>query len=117
MWTRLDDELINHRKIFSAGELLGDDGAVKALGFYALMLLWTNKHLTDGVVPFPVVRKFPHVSDPCAVADALTKAGLLEKNGTSYVVHDFAEFGNPSAAKVKATRRHNRARKRKAARR
>ena len=113
MWTRLADELIDHRKIFVAGELLGDDGPVIALGFYALLLLWTNKHLTDGVVPFPVLRKFPHVADPCAVADALTKAGLLEKNGTGYAVHDFADFGNPTAASVKAFRRRDRLRKRK----
>ena len=111
MWTRLDDELIDHRKIFQAGELLGDDGPVKALGFYALVLLWTNKHLTDGVIPYPVLRKFPHVADPCAVADALTTAGLLEKNGVGYVVHDFAEFGNPSASSVKAQRLRDRRRK------
>ena len=106
----MDDQLIDHRKIFAAGETLGRNGPAIALGFYAIGLLWSNKHLTDGHLPFAVVRSFRHAEKPQAVADALVKAGLWEKNGSEYLIHDYDEF-NFSAAKVKAKRRKDRLRK------
>lgn len=112
MWARLDDELIDHRKIFAAGESLGKNGPAIALGFYTIGLLWSNKHLTDGHLPSPVVRSFRHVDKPATVADALVKAGLWERNGSGgYHIHDYEEF-NFSAATVKARRRRDRLRKR-----
>lgn len=111
MWAKLDDELIDHRKIFAAGEALGRNGPAIALGFYTVGLLWSNKHLTDGHLPSPVVRSFRHVAQPDLVADALVKAGLWEKNGSGYQIHDYDEF-NPSATQVKAKRRQDRLRKR-----
>ena len=111
MWTRLDDELIDHRKIYAAGEAIGRNGAAIALGFYAVGLLWANKHLTDGYLPLPVVKSFRHVVHPTAIADALATAGLWEKNGTGYQIHDYADFGNPTAAEVKARRRRDKRRK------
>jgi hypothetical protein len=113
VWARLDDELIDHRKIFAAGEALGKNGPAIALGFYAVGLMWSNKHLTDGYLPLVIVKSFRHVDQPICVADALTKAGLWEKNGNGFVIHDYAEFGNPSASKVKAKRRRDRLRKQK----
>jgi hypothetical protein len=111
MYARLDDELIDHRKIFAAGERLGKNGAAIALGFYTVGLLWSNKHLTDGYLPRAVVHQFPHVSSPAAVADALVSAGLWETNGSGYVIHDYADW-NPSAAAIKRKRRDDRNRKR-----
>jgi hypothetical protein len=111
MYARLDDELIDHRKIFLAGELLGKDGPAVALGFYALGLMWSNRHLSDGHLPLAVIKRFPHVKDPVTVADALVKAGLWEKNGTGFIVHDFADK-NPSAAAIKRKRQRDAQRKR-----
>jgi hypothetical protein len=111
MWTRLDDELIDHMKIFNAGAKLGRNGPAIALGFYAIGLMWSNRHLTDGFLPYEVVRSFRHVSNPASVADALTTAGLWEKNGNGFQIHDFADFGNPTAASIKAKRRRDRLRK------
>lgn len=111
MWARLDDELIDHSKIFVAGEALGKNGPAIALGFYALGLMWSNRHLTDGFLPLAVVRSFRHVDRPTSVADALVKAGLWEKNGGSgYVIHDYSDH-NPKASNVKAKRRRERLRK------
>jgi hypothetical protein len=110
MWARLDDELIDHRKIFIAGEVIGKNGAAIALGFYAVGLMWANKHLTDGHLPFPVVKSFRHVDHPASVADALVKAGLWEKNGNGFLIHDYGDF-NPSAAAVKKKRKADRLRK------
>jgi hypothetical protein len=111
MWARLDDELLDHEKISTAGEVIGGrNGSVIALGFYAQCLMWANRHLSDGHLPSSVVKGFRHGSNPLSIADALVKAGLLEKNGNGFVIHDFTEF-NPSAAKVKAKRRKDKQRK------
>ena len=115
MWSRLDDELIDHAKVFAAGELIGKNGPAIALGLYAVGLMWANKHLTDGFLPTAVVKSFRHVDNPAAVADALVKAGLWDKNGGSgFQIHDFDHF-NLSAAKVKKKRREDRLRKAAAA--
>ena len=113
MWARLDDELLDHQKIFAAGELIGGgrNGSLLALGFYAQCLMWANRHLSDGHLPVGVIRGFRHGSNPLSIADALVKAGLLEKNGSGFVIHDYDEF-NPSAARVKAKRRQDMLRKR-----
>jgi hypothetical protein len=113
MWARLDDELIDHRKIFAAGELLGANGPAIALALYAVGLMWTNRHLTDGFLPATTVRCFPHMDNPLTVADALTKAGLFEKVKGGFRIHDFAAH-NPSAAVIKDKRRADMLRKRAA---
>jgi hypothetical protein len=111
MWARLDDELLDHQKIFAAGDLVGGrNGSVIALGFYAQCLMWANRHLSDGHLPLGVIKGFRHGSKPLSIADALVKAGLLEKNGSGFIIHDFKEF-NPSAAKVKEKRRQDKLRK------
>ena len=96
MWARLDDALIDHRKLYTAGELIGDNGPAIAIGFYAICLMWTNKHLTDGRDPD---RDGPKVSDtsndPVAVADALTSAGLLERNGDRVRDPQLRRLGQP----------------------
>lgn len=113
MWSRLDDALIDHTKVFIAGEMIGKNGPACALGFYAVGLMWSNRHLTDGFLPMAVVKGFAHVQDPLSVADALVKAGLWERNGGGgYQIHDFADF-NLKASKVKAKRRRDKVRKQK----
>lgn len=110
MWARLDDALIDHQKIFAAGALIGRNGPAIAVGLYAIALMWSNKHLTDGHLPKAVVQSFRHVSDPGAVADALTRAGLWDRNGDGWLIHDYADF-NPSGADVRRKRKRDRARK------
>jgi hypothetical protein len=110
MWTHLDDALIDHRKVFAAGAKLGKDGPAIAIGFYAVALMWTNKHLTDGVLTKEVIRSFPHVSNPTTVADALRTAGLFDAHDDGYRIHDFNDV-NPSAAKIKRRRREDKLRK------
>lgn len=110
MWTRLDDELIDHRKIFMAGEAIGKNGPAIALGFYAVALMWSNKHLSDGFLSDAVIRSFGHVDNPLSVAGALAKAGLFDRSDGGYEIHDFRDF-NPSAAAIKKKRKEDRARK------
>jgi hypothetical protein len=114
MWSRLDDGLLDHPKLFTAGAALGTNGPATALGFYCVGLIWANKHLTDGFLPIDVVKSFRHVKHPTSVADALVKAGLWEKNGGSgYQIHDYDDY-NPRASAVKAKRREDRRRKQEA---
>lgn len=113
MWARLDDALIDHRKIAAAGGFLhrNGDGEAIALGFFAVGLMWSNKHLTDGFLPERVVSGFRHVKQPLAVADALVKAGLFERKEGGFQIHDFADY-NPPAERIKKKREEDRARKR-----
>lgn len=110
MFSRLDDALIDHRKVFIAGDLLGRDGPALAIGFYAIGLMWTNKHLTDGLLPLGVIKRFQHVQKPMMVADALVQAQLWDRVEGGFRVHDFHSY-NPSASDVKRKRETDRARK------
>jgi hypothetical protein len=111
MWAKFDDGLIDHPKIATAGDVLGGKfGRAIALGFYAGAVIWSNKHLTDGVMPASVAKGFLHVENGLAVADALVKAHLFEKVDGGYVVHDFHDH-NPSARKIKQKRREDARRK------
>lgn len=111
MYARLDDELLDHRKIFIAGAALGKEGPGLALALYVLGLMYSNRHLTDGHLDREVVTQFSHFSKPLSVADALVKAGLWEKNGNGFQIHDYEEW-NPSAKAIKRKRKDDRIRKR-----
>lgn len=113
MWTRLDDALIDHRKVFKAGDVIGRNGAAIAIGLYAIGLMWANKHLTDGFLPEAVVKRFRHVERPLAVANALVDSGLWDRQDGGFRVHDFHDF-NPRAAEVKKGREDIRAARSKA---
>lgn len=111
MRTRLDDELFDHPKIMIAGDILGKNGRVVALGFYVGAILYSNKHLTDGFLATGVIKTFLHIDNAPSIADALVKAALLEKVDGGFKVHDFHEH-NQTAAEIKKKRKEDRARKR-----
>jgi hypothetical protein len=103
VWSKLDDSLIDHRKIFVAGELIGKDGPAIAMGLFTVGLIWTNKQLTDGFLPAAVVKNFAHCDQPLKVAEALVSAGLWEKQNGGYQIHDFLDH-NFTAAEYKEHR-------------
>lgn len=113
MWSKLDDALFDHPKLWIAGERLGKNGVGLALGMYALGLMYANKHLTDGILDREVVKSFRHIDKPLAVADALAHAGLWDRIDGGFHIHDFAEY-NPTASSVKKKRRDDRIRKQQA---
>ena len=102
MWSRLDDRLIDHEKIFAAGDLItkNGNGPVMALGFYTLCLMWSNKHLTDGVISAATMKGFHHAKHPLKLARVLEHVGLLEQVEGGWQIHDFHDY-NPTAAAVK----------------
>jgi hypothetical protein len=110
MWSKLDDALIDHRKIFAAGRLIGKNGPAVALGFYTVGILWANKHLSDGFLPKAVIEGFGHVDRPLSVADALAKVDLFERVTGGFKIHDFGEY-NPLASVIKKKRKDDRIRK------
>jgi hypothetical protein len=112
MWSRLDDELLDHPKISLAARELGlKNGRVIVLGFYVMALMWTNRHLTDGVLSDAVIDGFSHyVIKPASIADALAHAGLFDRQEAGYRIHDFRDY-NPSAVEIKRRRREDRDRK------
>lgn len=105
MWTKLDDGLLDHRKVFLAGEALGRNGPALAIAMVAIGLMWTNKQLTDGVIPLGVVKRFGQFDKPIAVAEALVAAGLWESAAGGYRIHDYHAY-NPTADDAKAHRTH-----------
>ena len=113
MYARLDDELLDHPKVSSAGDSIGRGGYGISFGFYGYAILWANRQMTDGFIPLHIVKSWSTKFDrPLVIADALTRAGLFEKNGDyGYRIHDFAEH-NPSAAAIKKKRKEDRDRKR-----
>ena len=111
-WARLDDSLLDHAKLFNAGEQLGTNGRALALAMFTVGLMWSNKHLTDGHLPQSVVKSWNHTTDPDAliIAEALVAAGLWEPNGDGYVIHDFRDY-NSDARTIKARQKRDRQRK------
>jgi hypothetical protein len=108
---QLDPALLDHPKVFAAGELIGKNGAVIALGFYSIALMWSNHHLSDGFLSKSVVKSFPHAENPTSIADALEKVGLFDRYDGGWRIHDFTEW-NLSAAEVNRRRKRDRERKR-----
>jgi hypothetical protein len=112
MWAKLDDALIDHRKLFVAGDVIGKNGPAIALGLYAVGILYSNKHLTDGFLAEAVVRRWTHVDRPLAMAEALVAANLWERTEGGFRIHDFHDH-NLKAVDVHEKRKADRDRKKK----
>lgn len=105
MWTKLDDGLIDHRKVFLAAEGLGRNGPALVIGMYAIGLLWSNKQLTDGFLPLGMVKTLRHFERPITIANRLVAASLWESATDGYQIHDYHEY-NPTAVDARARRDH-----------
>ena len=105
-WGRLDDGYYDHPKVLKA--LDSDAGAV---GLHCRAIAYCAKHQLDGhLSERAVCSLMPLQSDREKAVAALLDAGLLERNGDSYVVHDFLDY-NPSREEVIEKRRKDRERK------
>ncbi len=111
MWAKLDDALLGHPKVLSAGLALGRDGSIVALGFYVSCLLHANRYLTDGFLSDAVIAHL-HSARPAEIAGELVKARLLDRVDGGYQIHDFHDH-NLRADSVRKKRKADRDRKRK----
>jgi hypothetical protein len=114
LWSKLDDALLDHRKVIAAGDRIGKNGAVLAIGLYCIGLMWTNKQLSDGYLPTGVVKRFP-CEQPLKMAQALVGARLWEKAKGGFKIHDFHDW-NFTAHEIQLRRKAERERKRKGGR-
>lgn len=110
MWLKIDDNLIEHPKIYAAGRLLGRNGRMRAFCTYMEGLSYVNRHLTDGVMPSNVVEVLTLDKKPSEVAKALVRVKLWERTADGYQIHDYHAY-NPRAADVKEKRAWDKKRK------
>jgi hypothetical protein len=112
VWSKLSDELIDHPKIFAAGDQLAQaNGPALAMAMFTVGLLWSNKQLSDGFVPSSVIRRFPHFENPLDIARALVTVHLWDAADDGYRIRHFHDW-NFTAKEVNARRRADRDRKR-----
>src|SRR5262245_34842041 len=96
MPARLDNGLYDHPKVMAAAELLGGGflGEMLVLGFFAKALMYADRHLSDGVLPRPVVRRWSHGKQAVNLAQTLVSFGLLEEIPGGYRIHDYHDWNN-----------------------
>ena len=106
-WVRIDDQLHSHPKIRHAWRL-----EPAALGLHLLALSYASCHLTDGTVSEDFVNdQLPVRARRAKAVEALEGAGLWERNGTGWTIHDYLDY-NESRARTLARRQADAARKR-----
>ncbi len=93
-WARLDDGFDEHPKIDGLS-----DGAFR---LHVTAIVASARNLTDGHVVATKVRRLTPNYEPEHLAELLD-AGLWERHGDDYVVHDFLDY-NPSREQVIADR-------------
>lgn len=80
-WGRVDDDFYDHPKVLGLGRR-----RLQCVGLYFLAISWTNRYLTDGKLDANRVRS---LGGSIQVADRLVEAGLFDRDGDCYVIHDF----------------------------
>jgi len=103
-WIRLDDDFGDHPKLVAAGPL--------ACLLHVRALVYCGRHMTDGRIPRNIIGslvdwatdgvsegKTGEPPNNYELAERLVAAGLWERDGTGYVIHDYLEY-NPSRAKI-----------------
>lgn len=91
-WGRCDDSFYDHRKVRSMPKRIRNEAA----GLYWRAISLSNRHLSDGLIHD---YDLALIDARQPVLDALVDAGLFERIGSDYLVHDFGDF-NKTAAEV-----------------
>lgn len=84
-WVKLDDGFATHPKVLGL--------SLEAFRFHIQAMCYAAHQRTDGRIPDSFVEA-AHMSER---ATELLEAGVWERNGVGWVIHDFTEY-NPSAA-------------------
>lgn len=92
-WAKLDDGFYDHPKFT---ELLEEPDGWAALGFWAAMLAWANRHTRKpGKIPGLLKRldvaRMDRTRGP-VFAGVLVKVGLWEIHADGWLIHDFAQY-------------------------
>lgn len=94
-WGKLDDSLYDNPKLDKLGQ-----HRMAAVGLWAVSISWCNRWLTDGRITIERIRA---LGGTTRQAEALVIAGLFDRDGEGYRVHDFLAF-NDSREEVLARR-------------
>lgn len=98
-WVRIDDQFADHPKVVG----LSSD----AFRLHVSAMCYCSAQLTDGRVTALLTRRLTwFVTDTESVTNELVTAGLWEKDGDDYMIHDYLEY-NPSADEVRQQRKAN----------
>lgn len=111
-WVRIDEEFPHHPKVSTVGPL--------GIAVQVAALCYSNRYLTDGYIPFGVVRTLldfnrlgEDIGDndehwvevgPMNIAQRLVKAGMWEEVDGGFLIHDFHHY-QPSRVQVEAERK------------
>jgi len=93
-WAKLDDTFHHHPKLMEVG--------LAAVGLYARGISYATDNLTDGRLPERWVLG-QMAGEDGTLADQLVEAGLWDRNGSGYLVHDYADY-NPTREEVENRR-------------
>jgi hypothetical protein len=104
-WARIESSMPRHPKVIGL--------SVHAKWAFMEMLCWSVEQTTDGRINAGIpISTFTNGAKPDAVITQLVAAGLLERNGDGYVIHDFEDY-QMSGARDKARREAATVRKRR----
>lgn len=106
-WARLDDSFYTHPKIRKAWRCRA------SIGLHVFAIAHAADHSLDGHVATEFVEdQLPDEVEREEAVKALLDAGLWERNGNGFIVHDFLAY-NPSRADLTARREADKERKRR----
>lgn len=91
-WSKFDDAFWSHPKTLRAGN--------EAVGAFVRLVCYCSQYLTDGTVDADTALS---IAGRPKVLDKLVSVGLLERDGDSFLVHDYLSH-HPSRAQVEAQR-------------
>lgn len=97
-WVRLDVDYFDNPKVLAAGR----DGR----DLHLASICWVGRQLSDGVIPTQAVPSLVRDAGvrPSAI-QLVVAAGLWTPNGgSSFDLHDYLEFGNPTRESVERER-------------
>jgi hypothetical protein len=105
-WARFDEEFPAHRKVRPLTDA--------AFRLHVSAICWSNRNLTDGLIPDDELPYVSDVKNPEKATGQLELRGLWERTPSGWLIHDYLEF-NPPAAFVEAERQKKAAAGRKGA--
>jgi hypothetical protein len=85
VWFKVDDGLLTHPKVLR----LPRKDVLSCIGLWTLLGAWSAQHLTDGLIPFSIIKAWPRGT---FYAERLSEVGLLSATEDGYQMHDWNDY-------------------------
>lgn len=95
-WVRLDDGMYTHPKVISL--------TPSARWLFVAGICYANQNATDGFISRSAAEGVGMIRQSGRAVAELVSAGLWERSGSGYVIHDYHDY-QPSRDKILADRR------------